>query len=116
MSEAKTPYSHTFTSPVRFADIESDFKAQLKSLIPEIFRADNENFVKEINGQQITATQLFEYFKVSSEPALVSLLYSHGAISRSDLLCRVRLGQVAHAQSHARSTHAVSISLHASAR
>lgn len=45
-------------------DIEADFKTQLQSLIPEIFRADNENFVKEINGEQITSTQLFEYFRV----------------------------------------------------
>jgi hypothetical protein len=26
---------------------------------------DNENFVKEINGQEITAAELFEYFRVS---------------------------------------------------
>jgi t-SNARE complex subunit (syntaxin) len=45
-------------------DIEEDFKKQLQTLVPEIFRLDNENFIKEINGEQITSTDLFEYFKV----------------------------------------------------
>ena len=45
-------------------DIEKDFKDQLEILVPEIFRADNENFIKEINGDQVSATQLFEYFRV----------------------------------------------------
>ncbi len=26
---------------------------------------DNINFIKEINGEQITSTQLFEYFRVN---------------------------------------------------
>jgi hypothetical protein len=46
-------------------DIEKDFKTQLQGLVPELFRVDNANFVKEINGEQITSIQLFEYFKVS---------------------------------------------------
>ena len=45
-------------------DIEKDFKTQLQSFVPELFRMDNVNFVKEINGEQITSTQLFEYFRV----------------------------------------------------
>ncbi len=47
-----------------YVDIEDDFKTQLKTLVPEIFRLDNENFIKEINGEQITSTDLFEYFRV----------------------------------------------------
>jgi 2-iminoacetate synthase ThiH len=46
-------------------DIEKDFKKQLQAFVPELFRSDNINFVKEINGEQITSTQLFEYFRVS---------------------------------------------------
>jgi hypothetical protein len=46
-------------------DIEKDFKKQLQAFVPELFRLDNTNFVKEINGEQITSTQLFEYFRVS---------------------------------------------------
>jgi hypothetical protein len=37
----------------------------LQAFIPELFRLDNPNFVKEINGEQITSIQLFEYFRVS---------------------------------------------------
>jgi hypothetical protein len=48
-----------------FIDIEPDFKDQLQSLVPDLFRVDNENFVKEINGSQVTAADLFEYFKVN---------------------------------------------------
>ncbi|CAF1236191.1 unnamed protein product [Rotaria sp. Silwood1] len=47
----------------RLVDIEEDFKSQLLKLVPEIFRLDNENFIKEINGEQITSTDLFEYFR-----------------------------------------------------
>ncbi|CAF1266231.1 unnamed protein product [Adineta steineri] len=47
----------------RLSDIETDFKTQLQSLIPETFNIENENFIKEINGEQITSTDLFEYFK-----------------------------------------------------
>ncbi|CAF0846219.1 unnamed protein product, partial [Didymodactylos carnosus] len=47
----------------RLEDIEKDFKDQLNKLVPDIFRSDNTNFVKEINGEQITSTQLFEYFR-----------------------------------------------------
>ena len=50
-----------------FKDIERDFKTQLGSFVPELFRPDNPNFVKEINGEEVTAIQLFEYFKVSSK-------------------------------------------------
>ena len=46
-------------------DIEKDFKTQLQAFVPELFRTDNTNFVKEINGEQITSIQLFEYFRVS---------------------------------------------------
>jgi len=53
-----------FLSFVFFLDIEKDFKEQLRVLIPEVFRKDNENFIKEINGEQITSADLFEYFKV----------------------------------------------------
>ncbi len=48
-------------------DIEKDFKKQLQAFVPELFRLDNTNFVKEINGEQITSTQLFEYFRVSKK-------------------------------------------------
>ncbi|UJR09608.1 hypothetical protein I4U23_013843 [Adineta vaga] len=47
----------------RLSDIEDDFKKQLQVLIPELFRLDNQYFVKEINGEQITSTDLFEYFR-----------------------------------------------------
>ncbi|CAF4300028.1 unnamed protein product, partial [Adineta steineri] len=47
----------------RLEDIEKDFKTQLQAFVPELFRTDNINFVKEINGEHITSTQLFEYFR-----------------------------------------------------
>lgn len=46
-------------------DIETDFKTQLQALIPEVFRPDNEHFVKRINDETVTSSQLFEYFRVS---------------------------------------------------
>jgi len=56
---------HFFKYSIYFIlDIEEDFKTQLNSLVPELFRLDNENFIKEINGEQIESTDLFEYFKV----------------------------------------------------
>jgi hypothetical protein len=50
-----------------------DFKTQLLALVPELFRLDNENFVKEINGEQITSTDLFEYFRVRKIHSITQL-------------------------------------------
>lgn len=36
---------------------------------------DNENFIKEINGEQITSTDLFEYFRVCEKKLLIKLIY-----------------------------------------
>ncbi|CAF1261908.1 unnamed protein product [Rotaria magnacalcarata] len=47
----------------RLLDIEQDFKKQLLTLVPELFNMENGNFLKEINGEMITSTDLFEYFK-----------------------------------------------------
>ncbi|CAF3204704.1 unnamed protein product [Rotaria socialis] len=47
----------------RLLDIEQDFKRQLLTLVPELFNMENENFLKEINGEMITSADLFEYFK-----------------------------------------------------
>ena len=55
-----------FNRSFHILDIEDDFKKQLKVLIPELFRLENENFIKEINGEKITSTDLFEYFRVRS--------------------------------------------------
>jgi hypothetical protein len=52
-----------------------DFKTQLKALVPELFRLDNENFIKEINGEQITSTDLFEYFRVRMESSCLNSLF-----------------------------------------
>jgi hypothetical protein len=46
-------------------DIESDFKVQLQALIPAVFQPDNEHFLKRINDEHVTSSQLFEYFRVS---------------------------------------------------
>jgi len=44
-------------------DIEEDFKTQLQLFVPELFNSANEHFIKEINGERVTASQLFEYFR-----------------------------------------------------
>jgi hypothetical protein len=62
---------------VHALDIEKDFKSQLSVFVPEIFRSDNENFVKEINGEQITARQLFEYFRVHIRMHHIQLMSHH---------------------------------------
>ncbi|XP_013786327.1 atlastin-2-like isoform X1 [Limulus polyphemus] len=46
----------------RLADIEQDFKNQLKVLVPLLLDPKN-LVVKEINGHKITARELVEYFK-----------------------------------------------------
>lgn len=64
-------------------EIEADFKEQLQHLIPELFRADNENFVKEINGDRVTASQLFEYFRVRLYSCLSLTLLRCTVVHRS---------------------------------
>lgn len=56
-----------------YVDIEPDFKAQLLSFVPALFRSDNSNFIKEINGEQISSTDLFEYFRVHIEYFTINL-------------------------------------------
>lgn len=50
-------------------DIEQDFKARLVELMPIILSPLN-LVPKEINGQDITASDLLEYFKVRSACAV----------------------------------------------
>ena len=69
-----------------FIDIEPDFKDQLKGLIPDLFQVDNDNFVKEINGSQVTSADLFEYFKVK----LLSIRMTSFDFHLAELLCRIR--------------------------
>ena len=65
-------------------DIEVDFKAQLQALIPEVFRADNEHFIKEINGEHVTSSELFEYFRVSGKQVLLLIQW---ILSRRTVPC-----------------------------
>ncbi|KAI0980188.1 hypothetical protein GJ496_004807 [Pomphorhynchus laevis] len=46
----------------RLSEVEPEFLQQLNELVPSIF-SPTELLVKEINGEEITGTQLFEYFK-----------------------------------------------------
>ncbi|GAB6021766.1 hypothetical protein CHUAL_004344 [Chamberlinius hualienensis] len=46
----------------RLIDIESDFKKQLKDLVPLLLAPEN-LVVKEINGNKISSRELLEYFK-----------------------------------------------------
>lgn len=47
------------------ADIDDDFKRELKELVPLLL--DPENLVeKEINGAKVTCRDLLEYFKVAA--------------------------------------------------
>ncbi|KAJ8309354.1 hypothetical protein KUTeg_014228 [Tegillarca granosa] len=50
----------------RLKDIESDFKEQLKVLVPLLLDESN-LVVKEINGVEITCRELVEYFKATAE-------------------------------------------------
>ena len=50
--------------PVVSADIEPDFKTQLRLLVP-LLLSPAHLVVKEINGSKITGRMLVEYFKVS---------------------------------------------------
>ncbi len=83
---------------VYYVDIEEDFKTQLQTLVPEIFRFDNENFIKEINGEQITSTDLFEYFRVSNDKFNES---SNCSFFFSELLCCIRFRSFTIAESYA---------------
>jgi hypothetical protein len=74
-----------------------DFKTQLKALVPELFRLDNENFIKEINGEQITSTDLFEYFRVRMESSCLNSLL----LSCLELLCCLRFGNFTNTESYA---------------
>ena len=63
-------------------DIEEDFKKQLRVLVPEIFRLDNENFIKKVNEESITSKDLFEYFRVSSNRLELNLLIDKRVFNR----------------------------------
>lgn len=84
-------------------DIEKDFKAQLQAFVPELFRPDNVNFIKEINGEHITSTQLFEYFRVRA-PSIASKVFDCCS-SFVELLRRLRLRRPPIAESHARGAY-----------
>lgn len=47
----------------RLSDIEKDFKTQLLTFVPTLFSTKNDNFAKEINGEKVTSSDLFEYFR-----------------------------------------------------
>ena len=45
-------------------DIETQFKDQLLKLVPALFETKNENFVKKVDGETLSALDLLQYFKV----------------------------------------------------
>lgn len=47
-----------------FADIDEEFKTQLRNLTPSVLSSEN-LVVKSINGGEVTCRGLLEYFKVS---------------------------------------------------